>query len=134
MTLTAGNYYVEDLELKQGATLNIDSTGGRVTIYLVGRMEAKAGSAINMTGPPTAFSLFSNSTQDIILKNSGTLQGEIYAPEAFVEVKNNGDFYGTIWGETVDLKNSGILYVDAALIERRWDSTVYLASWKEVRR
>jgi hypothetical protein len=134
MTLPAGDYYLTDVILRNGATLDIDASAGPVNLYLEGKLEAKNGSAINSNGQPTDFNLFSNSNKDIIIKNNGGFKGYIYAPNAFVEIMNSGDFFGVVWGEEVEMKNTGDIYVDMALLERYWSDSVYLVSWKEVRR
>jgi hypothetical protein len=137
ITLTAGDYYLTDLVLKNGAELVVDASAGPVNIYLTGAMEAKNGSQVNYlpagSTVPTDFFIYSNSNKDLTLKNGGDFKGSIYAPGAFVEVKNSGNFYGAIWGETAEVKNSGNIFIDVALLNRAWGSSVYLASWKEVR-
>jgi hypothetical protein len=133
ITLPSGDYYLTDVILKNGATMEIDASAGPVNLYLSGRFEAKEGSTINSNGKPTEFNMFSNSNQDIIIKHDGDFKGYVYAPDAFVEVKNSADFYGVVWGEEVALKNGGDVYIDIALLESRWSDSVYLVSWKEVR-
>ena len=137
ITLQSGDYYLTSMILKNGAEIIIEPNAGPVNIYLAGGMEAKVGSQINYNPAagtvPTDFFIYSNSSQDLTLKNGGDFKGSIYAPDAFVEVKNSGDFYGAIWAETAEVKNSGDIYIDYALLNRAWGSSVYLASWKEVR-
>ncbi|MDA1082138.1 MAG: hypothetical protein O2973_10765 [Gemmatimonadetes bacterium] len=133
MTLSAGNYYVADINLKNGATLNIDSTSGPVTIYLTGAMEAKEGSSINFTGNPPDFRIFSNSTDSIILKNGGDFKGVIYAPYADVHILNSGDLYGLIWAGEIEVKNSGSLYIDLSAMQGFPSSSIVFLSWKEIR-
>jgi len=79
LTLTAGNYYLTSVELKAGSTLNIDSSGGDVNIYLTGGLDAKAGSNVNVTGDPTDFSVFSNATDNIDSSTTALLR-ERYMP------------------------------------------------------
>ncbi len=120
------------VELKAGSTLNIDSSGGDVNIYLTGGLDAKNGSSINVTGDPTDFSLFSNSTDGIDFKHGSTFKGTVYAPYASVVVKNSADVYGMIWANEVDIKNTGELYFDTALKDKWLNDTVSIVSWREV--
>jgi hypothetical protein len=141
MTLTAGNYYIHDLTLRANTTLNII---GQVNIYLTGSMEAKSGSTIN-TGSPTNLSIFSNGGdrirkrdgyvhgESIILKNDGDFKGLVYAPYSFIQVMNDADFYGIAWGREVEIKNSGDVYIDIALMQTYLSNVVKLLTWKERR-
>jgi len=135
MTLTAGTYYVEDITLGNGAILDVDASSGPVKIYLGGNgsIEAKMGSTINITGAPTDFFIYSDTTGSIILKNSGHLEGLIYAPYGRIEIKNSGDFFGVAWADEIDIKNSGELFVDRSLTDSLLSDKLTLASWLNVR-
>ncbi len=141
LTLTAGDYYVTSIILKNGSTLEIDATSGPVNIYLNGivdaedgELEAKNGSAINNLSQPTDFSIFSNSSQDIVFKHSSDFKGMIYAPNAHVELKNTAGVYGLIWGNTATIHNSGEFYFDEAIKDKYLSLTNYtiaVLSWKD---
>ncbi|MDD5153251.1 MAG: pilus assembly PilX N-terminal domain-containing protein [Desulfovibrionales bacterium] len=127
------NYYVTDINLNNGATLNIDATAGPVNIYLAGGLDAKNGSAINITGAPPDFTIYSNSTDSIVFRHGGTFKGTVYAPYAPVEMKNSSDVYGLIWANTSDIKNTGEFYFDTALKDKYLSDNVSILSWREVR-
>ena len=141
MTLTAGDYYITSIILKNGSTLEIDATNGPVNIYLNGivdaedgELEAKNGSAINNLSDPTDFSIFSNSDQDIVFKHDSAFKGTIYAPNADVQLNNSAGVYGLIWGKTVGINNGGGFYFDEAIKDKflsPTDYTVELDSWKD---
>ena len=109
------HYYLTDITLGNGDTLKIDTSSGPVYIYLTGGLEAKNGSTINVTGNPTDVTIYSNSSENIDFKNSSIVKGAVYAPYANVNIHNSSDFYGMVWAETIDLKNSGNIYYDTAL-------------------
>ena len=133
LTLTAGNYYLTSIELKNGSTLSIDASLGEVNIYLTGGLDAKNGSSINLTGTPPDFTILSNSTTDKIdFKHSSTFKGMVYAPYASVVVKNSADIYGMIWANEVDIKNTGEVYFDTALKDKCPADTVTIVSWREI--
>ena len=46
---------------------------------------------------------------------------------------NKGAFYGVAWGETVEIKNSGDVYIDIALMQTYLSNVVKLLTWKERR-
>ena len=141
LTLTAGDYYITSIILKNGSTLEIDATAGPVNIYLYGiidaedgELEAKNGSAINNLSQPTDFSIFSNSSQDITFKHSSDFKGLVYAPNAHVELKNTAGVYGLIWGNTATIHNSGEFYFDEAIKDKYASPdnyTINVLSWKD---
>ncbi|MBW2167435.1 MAG: hypothetical protein JRG74_15530 [Deltaproteobacteria bacterium] len=141
LTLTAGDYYITDIILRNGSTLEIDATSGPVNIYLSGtidaeegEIEAKNGSALNNLSQPTDFSIFSNSSQDIAFKHSSAFKGMVYAPNAHVEMKNTAGVYGLIWGNTATINNSGEFYFDEAIKDKYLSPnnyTINVLSWKD---
>jgi len=133
ITLTAGDYYFTSVILKSGANLTIDASAGSVNIFLEGGLDAKNGSTINVTGNPTDFAIFSNSTAKIDFKHSSAFKGLVYAPFADVDMKNSSSVYGAIWAASVDIKNSGTLYYDAALKDKYTSDDLTLTSWKDDR-
>lgn len=136
VTLTGpGDYYFTSIDLKNGSALNIDATAGPVNIYLEGPLDAKNGSMINITGDPTDFTLFSNSTDSIVFKHGSDFNGLVYAPYAAVEMKNSADVRGAVWANTFDIKNSGELFFDIQLRNKFMTDSgrLVVTAWKELR-
>ncbi|MBA7566409.1 hypothetical protein ES708_08100 [subsurface metagenome] len=140
LTLTTGDYYVTDIILKNGSTLEIDATDGPVNIYLDGlvdaedgELEVKNGAVINSDFPPTEFTIFSNSDEDITFKHSSDFKGMIYAPNAHIDLKNDAGIFGLIWGGSATINNSGIYAFDEAIMDKYLSDTytVETASWKD---
>jgi len=141
LTLTAGDYYITDIVLRNGSTLTIDASSGPVNIYLSGtldaeegELESKNGSALNNLSQPTDFSIFSNSSQDITFKHSTAFKGMVYAPNAHVEMKNSAGVYGLMWGNTATINNSGEFYFDEAIKDKYLSPnnyTINVLSWKD---
>ncbi|MFH1147128.1 MAG: PilX N-terminal domain-containing pilus assembly protein [Pseudomonadota bacterium] len=128
------NYYITSVVLDNHSTLNIDASAGPVNIYLTGGLEAKNGSNINVTGLPTDFTIYSNSTtSSLIFKHDSGFKGTVYAPYAPVEMKNGADVCGLIWADTVDIKNSGTFYFDTAIKDKFASDELDMVSWREVR-
>ncbi len=126
------NYYLTDIELKNGTTLEIDASAGPVNIFLAGKLEAKEGSTINVSGTPSDFSIYSNSTDNVEFKHGSTFKGLIYAPYAKVEMKNSAEIYGAIWGKDVEIKASAAIYFDTSLKDKIQSNDLLFLSWKEV--
>ena len=133
MTLPTGNYYLSGIELNNSATLTIDASAGPVNIYLTGGANFKNGCSVNIIGQPPDFSLYSNSSATLLLYNSSSFKGLIYAPYADIQIDNSGNFYGVVWGDEVELKNSGDCFIDMTLINRLVGDDITLFTWKEVR-
>lgn len=133
LTLTSGNYYFSKFEMKNGSTLIINATNGPVNIYLSGPADLMNSGSVNPDGDPTDFNLFSNSSDTIVVANSAEFKGLIYAPYAWVDMKNSGDVFGAIWGSDVTIRNSANMFVDLSLLNRYLDSKLALVSWKENR-
>lgn len=133
MTLGRGNYYLTEINLHAGATLEIDASAGPVNIYLHGPLDAKNGSAINLNGTPPDFSIYCDTTDSFVFKHGSVFKGSIYAPYAHIEMKNSSDVYGMLWGNTVGIKNTGEFYFDSALLDKWLSDTVSIVSWREVR-
>lgn len=142
-TLTAGNYYLESVSLNPGSTLTIDSSGGEVNIYLVGKLEAMSGATITFTGPPPKCTIYSKSTEPIIFRHNGFFKGTLYAPFATVEMKNRGIpiavnsvAYGLLWAKRIDMSvdtaPGGTFFFDTALKDKFLSNNVSLLSWKEI--
>jgi hypothetical protein len=100
-----------------------------VKIYLTGAADFKNGTIIN-AGQPTGFSIFSNSSQPIKLYNSGDFAGLVYAPFAFVDVANSGGLYGVVWANTVQVNNSGSVFIDIDVLNSFLIKKIQIASWK----
>ena len=131
------NFYLTSVELKNGATLTIDTTSGRVNIFLTGGFDAKNGSAIVLTPNPldtTKFSIFSNATSKIDFEHGSTFAGLVYAPFAPIDVKNSAAFYGAVWGSDVDIKNTGTVYFDSALKDKYFSNNLTKTTWQDDRR
>ena len=45
----------------------------------------------------------------------------------------NADFYGVAWGKTIEIKNSGEAYIDAALLDKYPVKACTIQSWKDIR-
>ena len=135
------NYYITAIDLKNSTTLTIDTTLGPVRLFMDDPSASSTtfslsnGAAINVIPPANAdqFGFFTNYTGSLDVKNSGDFNGLIYAPKADVIIRNSGDVNGAIWGETVEVKNSGILNYNTALADRYTTNDLIKTSWNNYR-
>ena len=132
-TLTSGNYYLDNLELKSGSTLNIDSSEGPVRIFVKNSMKVWPNSTVNHGGLPGEFQIISPVQSEIKILPNSNYNGMIYAPNADVRVMPNGDYFGLIWAYEAEVKPSGAAYIDIALLEQFLLNELVLQHWREFR-
>lgn len=125
-----------DISLGNSATIEI-SNNSSLNIYLSGKFDGKnSAGVVNKTNIPANFKLYGvGQNQSITLKNSSTLYGAIYAPNADIQIDNGASVYGAVIGNKIELKNSGSMYCDKALKKAQpTDSDAYFAasSWEEL--
>lgn len=136
---TTANYYLDSITVKNGDTLTIDTSGGRgaVHVFVKGKIEFQTGSKVvyNPSSFNTKnFAIFSDSTDKVSIKNSAKFIGLIYAPfSTNVDIMNGGDFYGAVWGESVELKNVGEVFYDDSLSDKYLSKAIELTSWENIR-
>ena len=128
------NYYFTNIELKTGATLNIDTLAGPVNLFISGELNGKNGTITHASGDPKKFAIFSDRSDPVSLSNSSAFYGVVYAPFADLDIFNGAAIYGAILAKTVDVKNSGNFYFDIALKDKYLTKDVAMSSWYEVRR
>jgi hypothetical protein len=131
--LPPGNYYVNEITMGPGSELRINNTSGVVNIFLTGDAKLGPNADVNVTGSPTTFTLYSNSSEEIRVQPNGSFKGLIYAPNAHIVLQPNGNFCGAIWGDSVDLRPGGDVFIDMSLVNTRLSKKLRLLTWKEVR-
>jgi hypothetical protein len=145
--LAAGSYRFDKITIGNNGTLNINgpveiyltnattglttgnntvainvAPGASVVIYTEGKVDLGNKVMINNTNanPKPAdfqiYSLFSGS-DGVVIDNNNVFYGTVYAPLTDVEVSNNGQFFGSIVGDEVEVSNNGIMHYDEALGE-----------------
>ena len=132
-TLTAGNYYLDELTLGTGDTLTINTVGGDVNIYagaitiaqtarlaldvhggtvtiyldgpgIFGQPHHAVQPTVTVSGPAANVRLFSASDAPLSFAHHGDITGLVYAPYAPVVVRNrSGRGEGLLWAHSVDL-------------------------------
>jgi hypothetical protein len=128
------NYYFTNIELKTGATMNIDTLSGPVNLFISGELNGKNGTITHASGDPKKFAIFSDRSDPVSLSNSSAFYGVVYAPFADLDIFNGAAIYGAILAKTIDVKNSGNFYFDIALKDKYLIKDVTMSSWYDVRR
>ncbi len=134
VTLTAGNYYVSEINLGNHRTLTVDASAGPVRIFLTGGASTQPNANI-VVNPPYARNLqiFSNSSQPITFQPNNSFIGYIYAPLASITVQPNGDIYGALWGNQLSMQPNGSLYIDTDFVNTfDFNQPLRRVAWKRV--
>ncbi|MHC4418136.1 MAG: DUF7305 domain-containing protein [Planctomycetota bacterium] len=112
-------YITGAIVLKNSAQLQVVATNpdASLTLYVGGDIEVKnAGTINNLSGDAKKLTIYGlNTCQNIILKNGSDFYGTIYAPNAYVEMKNSAAVYGAVVAQDFAQKNSAVFNYDATL-------------------
>lgn len=126
--MTPGTYYIDDLEIKGGSTLNV-SGSGTVRIYARSKAKFKDSSVINggSNGDASKLFLYYHATggDDKIKVESGARVTAFMYSANKVEVKGTSDVYGAISaaGEIHIKNDSWVTYRDTAIANTDFGSS-----------
>lgn len=110
--LSDGVYYFSSITLKNTASLTI-APGASVTVYVTGDIELKNSSEVNASGDPSNLVIYSQG--DFVLKNSGDISAVFYSPDGIADLRNSGEFYGSVVADTIICHNSANFHYDRNL-------------------
>ena len=131
VTFSSGVYFFSSMDMFANAKLKI-APGDSVVIYVTGLMELKNSASINVGGRPANCVI--NSQSNMILKNSGDVYAAFYNPAGTVDLRNTGEFYGSIMAGQVIAHNSSLFHFDRSLmtIERDEIEGFEKIAWREI--
>lgn len=110
---------VEDVEIRNNGSVRV-LDGSSLTLYVDGDIEGSNGDGfITESGFPRDCKLITTNPdlQNIVFKNNSNLYMVLYAPNSEIEIKNNGDLYGSFTAKSFLLKNNAEIYYDVSLQE-----------------
>ena len=130
-TLGSGVYYFSSITLMNSASLQI-APGAEVTIYVSGDIEMKNSSEVNVGG--NAADVFIYSRGDLYLKNSGDISAVFYNPDGVADLRNSGEFTGSIVANDIICHNSANFHYDRMLakIQRKGRDNYDMVAWGEL--
>ena len=134
MTLSGGHYYLTDLYLATGSTLEIDaSPDDPVIIYLHGPFRSQPNNVINYAaGRPSNFFIFCDTTDELRIQPNNDFRGFVYAPYADLKLQPNGELHGVFWGDTALLQPGNVIYIDVSLLDQFRAKYVCLYQWRQI--
>jgi hypothetical protein len=131
VTLTEGTYFFSSIILKNSASLIIPP-GDNVTIYITGDIELKNSSEVNSGGNPSSLVILSQG--DFVLKNSGGIAAAFYSPDGSADLRNSGDYFGSIAANDIIAHNSSLFHYDRSLADYDFGETgdMEVVAWREI--
>jgi len=105
--LSSGKYYLNRLVMDGEAQLNLDLSGGPITINVVDRLLFRKDSEIIIkegTGSSEDITINYLGTRTAVFDKGGKFQGSIIAPRAKVELGSGSGFLGSICGRRVEFR------------------------------
>lgn len=112
MDLPPGNYYLRNLELGGGSTLNIT---GETNIYLTGDLKVAGGASLNNNTERPDYLNILMSGGDALVTSDLAAYMVIYAPNTDIDVQGSADFYGAFVGKTLKIHGTGSVHADEAV-------------------
>lgn len=119
MTLTAGDYVTSSIAISGNARLSVDSTNGPINIYVAGSGSSNGitigGNGISNSSQPGNLRIWYAGNGNVQLGGNGTLAAVIYAPNAPVLIRGNGNIVGAVVGGSIDEGGNGSVVYDNTL-------------------
>jgi len=144
-TLTAGQYYLDDLTLGNNENLELDTSGGRIEIAVEGNVDVDNDQEIDVVGDgranlyvdgnttfsngasvsvpddnATQFWLYMRPESNTTLKNNVVFQGVVFGPGGLVPgteiaLKQNAEVYGGVVGDVDFQANNVWIHFDESI-------------------
>jgi len=139
LILTDGIYTCSGIRISGNAQLIIH---GNVKLYCTGNIDISGNGGANyennQNGDTTNFHIYcTDSVNSISLTGNDRFFGTIYAPQAKIEIRGNGNVYGQVVVNEIDFSGNGKVIYDEKLKETMWWVTEGykgdVISWREVR-
>ena len=117
-----------------GTAQIIIAPGGKLTIYMAGANADFSGNGIaNTTGSAFNFAYYGlNSNTSVSFAGNANWAGTVYAPYADITTVGNGDFVGSIVGNSVRMTGNGGFHYDEALGRRGLFRGIVVTTWNEI--
>ncbi len=95
-------------------------------------IDLRNGAGLNENGPPTGFSIMTDSDAKTEFHSKSDINGLVYVPNSAIIMHNTNTVHGAIWGNEIYGKNDSILYYDTDLRNKYLSNDVKMTSWQQV--
>ncbi len=110
--------------------------GSKLTVYAEANIKIAGKGLANSNVQPISCQLYGVSTspggQDIEVVGNGALLAVVYAPNANVEIKGNGDVMGAVVANKIKLTGNAAFHYDESLATRDSNQPFSIAKWREL--
>jgi len=110
-TIPPGTYYVRNVLLAGGSTLNIV---GPTTIYVTGSFRREGGTFVNNTHVAENLQILGTGG-DFFINSFNDFYGVVYSPESRIVLNGDADWFGACVGRTLMINGSGTGHYDEDL-------------------
>jgi hypothetical protein len=115
LTLSAGTYTFEDIDVHKNATLAFDLGGGQAIIDVEKKVDLKEGVQMSVAGGGASDILLRVAGKDVKLGKEGSFLGTYVAPQGHIRLDEDAALTGALHGAKVQLKKHSIVNADPAL-------------------
>lgn len=116
--------------------VQIDS-GASLAIYTAGNVVLAGNGVANLNNEAYKFQIWgTNATagaQTVDIVGNGDLRSIVYAPNASVYIRGNGEIYGAAVGNTANITGNANFHYDESLANYGGNNPFKVASWRELR-
>jgi len=110
-----GSFEVEGIKIENGELI-IDNRAGPVTLYSSGPVEVLDLGSVSVTDyAPEKFALYMKPGKNVRFKGDTMFHGLIYGPNSDIQLEGTGEFFGSIVGDKIELKDDMRVYYDTQL-------------------
>jgi hypothetical protein len=133
ITAAAGS---QALKLGGGSGAISISAGGNLAVYTAGNIDCSGQGIANANGgTPTSMQIYGTATatgQSVNIVGNGGVSAVVYAPNADVSIKGNGDVFGAVVGNTVTMTGGGAFHYDLSLANMNGNPLFQPSKWVEL--
>ena len=126
-----------DFKMSGQSELNILGTDSYLELYVGGDLDLTGQGVMNQPMNPEGFQVWgtaaTGSSQSIKVAGNGDFAGIVYAPNADVEIKGNGNVSGAAVGEDITLTGNAAFHYDVNLKNRQDGGAMSIGRWRELR-
>lgn len=132
-------YMTGEIDIKGNASVEIKS-GGSLIIYSAQNIDIAGNGVMNGSSSaatvqqPAKFQIWgtSSGSQSIGIAGNGVLSGVVYAPNATVKINGNGDVFGSIVANNIDVVGEALFHYDESLDNFGGKNPFRLKDWNEL--
>jgi Tfp pilus assembly protein PilX len=126
-------YVTENVDVGNGANFIVES-GATLTIYADETIKFGTNTTIdNQSSSPSNLTFYGTSSNtEVNFQNNSAIYAVVNAPDAVVRIRNNGDFYGSVIGSTIEVDNNTNFHYDEDLKSTGPKESYKMTWWRKM--